>query len=308
MTKLHVVGVAAAAVTIAHPVLAQTVDGASFDAEYGPALWAQTIGTSFGNNTVGDRDVAGGSEMDAVYAIINHGLLYIGIAGNLETNFNKLDLFFDVAPGGQNRLRGDNPDVDFNGLNRMGDDGSGNGLTFDAGFEADYYLMYTNGNIGGPIGHFVNAAQILTTGGGVGAFVGGGDKAFHNPISGAGPNGHTILVNNDNSNTLGVNTLGNPFDSDPATVTTGVEICIPLAELGWDGVSDVRLVAFVNGGGHDFASNQWAGGLPDGFSHLGDPRFINLAFIDGDQWVIIPAPSAAALLALGALAGARRRR
>ena len=48
--------------------------------------------------------------------------------------FNKLDIFIDAIDGGQLKLRGDNPNVDFNGLNRMGDDGSNNGLRFDDEF------------------------------------------------------------------------------------------------------------------------------------------------------------------------------
>ena len=55
-----------------------------------------------------------------------------------------------------------NPDADFNGLNRMGDDGSGNGLKFDTGFEADYWIGFTNGN--NPVQVFSNAAVLRTDG------------------------------------------------------------------------------------------------------------------------------------------------
>ena len=47
------------------------------------------------------------------------------------------------ATDGQNQLRGDNCDSDYNGVNRMGAGGNGTanagpGLKFDAGFTADY--------------------------------------------------------------------------------------------------------------------------------------------------------------------------
>jgi hypothetical protein len=46
----------------------------------------------------------------------------------------------------------------------MGDDGSGNGLTFDAGFEADYWIGITGG--GAPYALYANWAQLATFGGG----------------------------------------------------------------------------------------------------------------------------------------------
>ncbi len=285
-------------VALVAPALAQ-IDGANFDTDYGPALSGQTVGTQFGNNSDPARDFANGSELDAIFARIDGTTLLLGVAGNLETNFNKLDIFIDFRKGGQNRLRGDNADVDFDGLNRMGDDGSGNGLTFDDLFSPDLFLTYTNGN--DPAEHFMNAAELLTDGGGDGNFVGGGLKS-NGPIVGNGPGGMALSADGDNSNTLGVANLGDPFDSDPATVTTGFEFSIDLATLG-----DVGIAAFVNGGGHDFLSNQIAGGLPDGFGNLGEPRNIDFSTIDGDQFVIIPAP-AGALVLLAGLAGISQRR
>lgn len=281
------------------------IDGANFDVEYGPALFAQTVGTQFGNNTDPSRDFANGSELDGVFARLDGTTLLLGVSGNLETNFNKLDLFIDFRDGGQNRLRGDNADVDFNGLNRMGDDGSGNGLTFDDGVAPDLYITYTNGN--DPAEHFMNAAELLTDGGGEGNFVGGGQKSL-GAIVGTGPGGMALSADGDNSNVLGVANLGDPFDSDPASVTTGFEFSIDLGALGYSG-GQVIIAGFVNGGGHDFLSNQVIGGLPDGFGNLGEPRNVDFSTIDGDQFVVIPAPSAglALVMGLGGL-GLRRRR
>jgi len=290
-------------------VSAQVIDGDLSD--LGGSLWAQDTNTAFGDNGDPSRDLSGGSEIDNVRGFIANGKLYLGIAGNLETNFNKLDIFIDAAAGvGQNRILGgmDNPDVDFSSLQRMGDDGSGNGLTFDAGFDADYFFTYTGGN--NPAEHFANGAVLLSGGGGAGGFLGGGPKS-NGPISGAGVNGGTFTADFDNSNTGGVAGFGSPvFTSDPASVTTGFELVIDLAELGWDGVSDIKVAAFVNGGGHDFLSNQVVGGLGGGMDNLGEPRNIDFSQIAGNQFVTIaiPAPGATALLGLGALAIGRRRR
>lgn len=112
----------------------------------------------------GNPDIANGSEIDGIYLKIANGRLYGLVTGNIQSNYNKVSLFFDVAPGGQNRLRGDNPNVDFNGLNRMGDDGTGNGLTFDAGFEADYFVSLTTGLNGLTPTIFANSAVLRTDG------------------------------------------------------------------------------------------------------------------------------------------------
>jgi hypothetical protein len=42
---------------------------------------------------------------------------------------------------------------------------------------------------------------------------------------------------------------------------------------------------FINGGRHDFVSNQVFGGLPDGSSNLGEPRSIDFAAIPGNQFI-----------------------
>ncbi len=261
------------------------IDGRDFDRDLPSPVWVQTIGTDFGNNTDPNADAANGSEIDALYAKVQNGVLYLGVAGNLETNFNKLELFFDVRPGGQNRLRGDNPDVDYDGLNRMGDDGGGNGLTFDAGFEPDYYLTYSGGS--DPTEHHLSVAELLTAGGGAGMYVGGGLKSDVPVISGTGMHFGDISIACDNSNVLGVNGLGYPFDGPPDDVTTGIEIAIDLLELDWDGVSSIRVAGFVNGLYHDFVSNQVIAGLPAGWGNLGEPRAVDFSTIADDQFITL---------------------
>lgn len=278
------------------------IDGQIIEADY-QLIWSNDLGTGFGNNR---------SEINGIWAYCDATTLYLGVTGNVQ-DFNKLDLFFDTGAGGQNSLRMDNADVDFNQLNtNLG------GLTFDAGFEADYFLTYTvNGDRNE---HFTAAAQLDTLGGGPGGFQGGGAYVDGDQIVAAGPNGFGYTLGTNQSNTGGVGDFDNAPDSDPALVTTGVEIAISLDEIGYSG-GLLRLAGFVNGGAHDFLSNQVIGGLPAGTGNLGgdlNGNFVapgTLAGIDfnqvvGDQFVVlkVPAPGSMALLGLGSLAVARRRR
>jgi hypothetical protein len=257
------------------------IDGVA-ESAYGKALSVQDTQTGFGDSNLGVIDFANGSELDQAFGIVQGDFLYLVFAGNLESNFNKLEVFIDYRKGGQNRLRGDNPDVDFNGLNRMGDNGTGNGLTFDTGFEADYYVTTTCGN--NPLATFANTAQILTKGGGVGEYIGSGG-AGTNTLNGS--NG--TIIGYDNSNVAGVPGGTKSIPGLGAGVTTGIEIALPLALLEGYAGGDLRISAFINGGGHDFASNQWLGGIGGG-SNLGEPRDILLDFVPGEQSFTVPGP------------------
>ena len=94
----------------------------------------------------------GGSELDGFYAKIENGRLYMFMAGNLQTNFNKLDVYFDTRAGGQNTIDGSTLPTGVDEFSSMGTgpfDGGAlqrqSGLTFDAGFGADYYLSMSHG-------------------------------------------------------------------------------------------------------------------------------------------------------------------
>lgn len=113
-TAAAVLGLSLGSAAAAQP----QIDGVR-DGFYGPPMVVQTSATAFGVNDVGQVDEANGSALFSGLAFVSGRTLYLHLAGNLETNFNKLELFIDSGPGGQNRLRGDNADVDFNGLNRM---------------------------------------------------------------------------------------------------------------------------------------------------------------------------------------------
>ncbi|MSR34467.1 MAG: hypothetical protein EXS12_06695 [Phycisphaerales bacterium] len=272
------------------------------DAVYGNPKSSQVVHTGFGNATDGVNSYANGSELDAAYFKIDsaNGYLYMCMPGNLESNFNKLDIFIDSVPGeGQNEIRSDNPDIDYNGLNKMGrDDVNGYaGLKFDTGFAADFCLMTTLG--GDPVTQYANIAQVLTNGGGVGAYIGSGIFS--------GPTGVNLLddqvygcqLSISNANTAGVSgDSANPGSG--CGVVTGIEMKIPLGLLAWDGASDIKICAFINGPDHDFVSNQVLGSLPIGSNNLGGDgtgghlggfpgalRGVNFATIPGDQYLSV---------------------
>ena len=98
------------------------------DALYPDAVAVRTIETGFGDNQ---------SEWNAAYAYVRDGFLHLLLTGNLEANFNKLEIFVDSLAGGQTTFAG-----------VAGNDGSEamNGMIFDAGFEPDYHLIARRGS------------------------------------------------------------------------------------------------------------------------------------------------------------------
>ncbi len=147
-----------ATTTYAQPAIDGTLVGD--ESLYGPVLSQQNTNTQFGNSTFGDpANAYQGSEIDQIFGTVIDGHLHMLITGNLESNFNKLTLFVDSVAGGVNTIAGDelpggvdgfccggfapprgNNTGGFGALERM------NGWTFDTGFNADYLLIFNNGN------------------------------------------------------------------------------------------------------------------------------------------------------------------
>ncbi len=264
------------------------VTNGSADNPYGAPVVAQTIGTGFGDADLGLADEANGSELDAAYAELHDGMLYLLLAGNLESNFNDLEIFIDSMPGGQNVLRGDNFVFSDNGLNRMGDDGTGNGLTFDPSFYADYWFSVQGGfgELGPgpriPYKFVVHSADLPTQGGGTGHFLGANTALAGGTLAGAGAdNPFGVRVALDNRNVGGVE-AGTGADNG-ANAFQGVEFAIPLAAIG-NPTGCVRICAFVNGRLHDYVSNQVLGALPVGTDNLGEPRDVDFGDYAGNQY------------------------
>ena len=226
------------------------------DAAYGPARAVQTVRTGFGDNF---------NELDAAYALVEGGTLYVLFTGNLEANFNRLNVFFDTKAGGQNVLQnaanagGTNPEND-------GWAGKHAGMTFDSGFEADYMLSLRNGFapgarfdvgyavVGGGLGNYLEASDVFG-----GSLVGSNASALANGIG----------VAFDNSNVAGITGGFGAADATAAqAVLTGIELAIPLAALG-SPAGAIRISPMLNGSNHDYLSNQFLGGLPAGSPNLG---------------------------------------
>jgi hypothetical protein len=285
---------------------APTLDG-TLDAGYDLRA-VQKVETQFG-----DANPNGGSELDAAWTRIEGGTMYLMLTGNLESNFNKLNVFIDSVPGGQNMLQND---ANNGGNNPTNDGWAGKyaGFMFDTGFEADYMLIMRNGNAGGDK-FDIDYAVI---GGGAGAFLSAGD-VFGGSTQGSNAaalaNGIGVAFNN--SNALGVAGGSGPANQvAAAAVTTGIELAIPLSVLGspssWQ---DIKISAMINGSNHDYLSNQFLGGLTPPQGNLGGDGAgtftgtvgnINLkddVYASGDQsFAAVPEPSTIALLGL-ALAG-----
>lgn len=162
---LAIVAMAMAGATEA---LAQPVIDGTAEVSYGAALSTQDTRTQFGDGPVGGNPdpimtgsnfaINGGSEIDQVFATVSNGRLYVTVTGNLEENFNKLDVFIDSGAGGVNQLNGTNlpgglDSFCCNGFappkgtntNNVGALQRMNGMGFDAGFNAGYMLIFTHG-------------------------------------------------------------------------------------------------------------------------------------------------------------------
>ncbi len=218
---------------------AQIVVDGTADAGYGSALSTQNTETHFGNSTDADpRTSAAGSEIDQVFGVVQGGFLYLTIAGNLENNFNKLEIFIDSVDGvGQNTLDGPNLPAAVDAfccggfgtsdgaLQRM------NGLTFDAGMAPDYYITVANGveTAGDPLGPAsawiatAHYAELNNGSAGANVRVGGvldpfGDALQADGVTSQGlPLGTIIDQNNNDPGSIPLHEFFEPLDvlSDP---------------------------------------------------------------------------------------------
>jgi hypothetical protein len=271
--------IAASIVSIVHAV--PVIDGTR-EAEYGSALAVQTVQTGFGDNE---------SELDAMYSNITSGRLSLFFAGNLQSNYNKLVVFLDTKNGGQSSILASSPIDDKYA-----------GLTFDTGFTPDYAIIMNRGD--GDNNYYVDFAELPTAGGGFGGYA--GRITVPGPSSGQPQIGSGFLVDGlsgmpaielgyNDANIAGVS--GGDQAADPvaaAAVSTGTEFAMDLSALGITG--NFKVMAFVNGSGHDFASNQFLPGLPapqgnlggDGTgTYTGNLAGINLNNYAGDQFTSI---------------------
>lgn len=269
---------------MAAPVSAQVIDGTR-DAVYGAPIVVQTVETQFG-----DANPNNGSELNAAYGTISGGRLNLMLTGNIENNFNKLEIFIDSKAGGQAVF------------DSSGNDGAAimDGLVFDAGFTADYHVIVRRGNDQGNDKFDLDFADLgaQSASGYLDFLAGSGTTGIG--TTGTGVNGSPIDVGYDNSNTAGVlGGTGAANQAAAAAVTTGLELSIALSDLDFVG-GEICVMVGQNAGGHQFWSNQFLGGLPAGTGNLGNNP-LNMNAFAGEQFfcVAIPEPSTLALAGLG---------
>jgi hypothetical protein len=156
-----------------------------------------------------------------------------------------------------------------------------NGMIFDAGFAPDYHLIARRGFAKFDL-NFAN----LDTKAFSELFDVFGGKDSGRGITGTGPgNAMPVRVGYDGSNIHGIG--GNPENAAQqgaaADVTTGLELCIDLADLG-NPVGFIKVMVLQSNQNHDYLSNQSLAGLPVGTGNLGNPAIIDFRSFEGEQF------------------------
>ncbi len=274
----------------AAPAAAVVVDG-KLDPEYGFPRVVQTTATARDHSINASDSIATafGSELDAAYALVAGGTLYVFLPGNLmswlgETpHQDALHVFIDDEPGGQNLLRSDNADVGFFGgstLNALA------GLTFDTEFSPDYWFACTVDESAPPVR--AAYARLLDGGGGEGYILGSAAAGGPGVLSG-GTNPYGVQVTVDDSNTGGV--MGGCGPSSGAGATQGIEWAIPLGAIGQP-AGAIKVCCIVGDAYTNLLSNQVLGPVPPDSCGSWNPASWNLASIPGDQYFTVGSTSA----------------
>lgn len=278
-----------------------TVDGTA-ESTYGCPLTVQQLSTQFGDSINGDlANATVGSELDAAYGIVQNNILFLTFTGNMQGNGNRLDIFLQTGPGGQNTLTNINPNI--NNLNRMGAGTNNTGLTFHAGFAPNYVIIVND--FAGSL--FADYAQLWPGGtNSLGVATNGYYLGSSTPTNGtlqaggANPFGFQIAINDSNTNGVhGVDTCNTntyAVGYAPGDVRTGIELAIPLGALG-SPTGTIAVCAFINGTGNDFLSNQILPPIGTNVpavtvcqANLGEPTLVNLSNQVAASFLVGPEP------------------
>jgi hypothetical protein len=306
----------AALLAIPTTTKAINIDGV-LDAQYGSAIVTQQLNTSTSDNTEGLIGQANGTELDAAYGTISNGVLYLFLAGNLDSDdvadnitYDKLQIFFMTGPGGDHTLGTNyNGAADYGHLNRMGVGGNGDpnavgtaGLTFDTGFAPNYWIGVALGGFGASPTNYYNYEVICSNC--FGAFLG------QTCPSNGPPNNVMLAVLNTNTSILAamsdINTNGVTFDlsgcgtsatNHPENVTTGVELAIPLSAIG-NPTGQVSICAFVTDDQYVTIYNQVLGTITSNVCQgsFGESSAVDFSTIPGKHSFTLSVPPCNAIL------------
>ncbi len=234
---------------------AQNLNGTLDSSFYGSPLYVQSINTGFGNSTGGGD--ASGSELDAVYAQVSGGNLYLFIAGCFQNNGNHLNVFVAGGGSGQNTLA-----VPTTGtLKAM------NGSIFTNGFQATW--AFDMNDSGGTL----YSEEYTLSGTASGGYV--GPLTESSPGIAAGSDGGVASLYLNNTLVSGMGTGNAALTAGPntgANTSTGLEMVIPLSAINYTGGS-VNVLVDINAGGDSYLSNQFLPPLAVGASNLGGTTF-----------------------------------
>ncbi|MBN2163075.1 MAG: hypothetical protein JXR25_14290 [Pontiellaceae bacterium] len=252
------------------------LDGILDRVAYGDAVATQNVNTTWADNT---------GELDAAYALVQNGRLYLFLSGNIDEAWNKLHIFIDSSDA-----------VTTNVLTTAGNSDSDrmDGLTFDEGFSPDYHINIRRGTWSGGGALNLDMANLAT-----------GEAVTYDAVFGAltlegiAYTGTNALVNAgpigvayNNSNTNGV--VSGTDAADPAAALAamyGLELSFDLADLG-DPSGSVRICAMICEEPNTPISNQILGGVPPEQDSLGAATNVDFNAYAGDQFFTVNIPHA----------------
>lgn len=260
-----------------------TVDGSITGGDiaiYGSAVATQNSQTGFGDSNNGTL-FANGSELDQMYLAWDSTNLYVMLTGNLETNGNSIVLLVDntnLGTGVSGTFTGVN-----GGDNYFQTNGAGVGMggtVFPTGMNVDYLLLVKCFN--SPLEWRYQKANLTNST--TAAFGNFSTGATTNPAINS-QNGYTFALNN--ANTAGVDAGSGATVGNPATVTTGLELAIPLSEIPGTPTlnpsTGMKIFASVTNGGADFFANQT---LPPGTPRGNDGGDPNYSALSGSSFTL----------------------
>lgn len=236
----------------------------------GRGMWGRQLAVQTTEVLEGLDDVF---ELDRMLVRLDDERLEVALAGNLASGPGGLCLFYDVGAGGQNVLQTSDFVQPPSGPEQL------TGTRMDEGFSPNGFLYVNNYQER----LFVDQITLLDGGGTARSYRGEGTVGSGSGVLIGGDNESDLQVALDNSNQAGVTTTS---VSGAGAVETGLELSIPLQDLGLVlGSGSVRLAACLlrsNGS----VTNQWLPGLGPGVGEPGlapDLRsYSGLQFVEVD--------------------------